>query len=249
MGDYADLLTFARGDERVVGVVLGGSRGKGFATERSDWDVYLVLADGTPRDEVTKALPDLSPEVQVCAVLSLSEFAAHAEVGNAGAWNRCTFAHVTPELDRTDGELAQLCEAKEWLPQEFARAQARTWLDSYVNSYYRALKNARDGSRASSALDSAESVNYLLEFAFSAERRARPYNKYLAWELETHPLERAWWDPTQCIDTFLRVAAGDLRAGTEVFRGVEDTARLAGFSDLLDSWGQSSLATMRQGIG
>jgi len=70
---------------------------------------------------------------------------------------------------------------------EAAATRARARLDAYVNSYYRTLENARDGNRSAAGLDAAESFSNLLEFVFAAERRVRPYNKYLEWELGTHP--------------------------------------------------------------
>ncbi|HEY1367109.1 MAG TPA: hypothetical protein VGF23_08350 [Gaiellaceae bacterium] len=43
---YAELLVAAKSDARVVGIVLGGSRGKGdLVTADSDYDVYVIVAD------------------------------------------------------------------------------------------------------------------------------------------------------------------------------------------------------------
>jgi predicted nucleotidyltransferase len=43
---YDELVDIARRDDNIVGLVLTGSRGKGFAvTDDSDWDVRLVVRD------------------------------------------------------------------------------------------------------------------------------------------------------------------------------------------------------------
>ena len=36
----------AENDPNVIGFFLGGSRGKGFVTEHSDYDVYIIVKDG-----------------------------------------------------------------------------------------------------------------------------------------------------------------------------------------------------------
>ena len=42
---YEQFLAQARIDPAVVGLVLGGSRGKGFQSARSDYDLYLIVRD------------------------------------------------------------------------------------------------------------------------------------------------------------------------------------------------------------
>lgn len=247
VSDFDALLAAAYDDHRIAGVILGGSRGKGFGTDRSDWDVYLVTVDGALPDDVARSLPEVGPEVQLCAALTMSEFAQHADVGHAKEWDRYNFAHVTPVLDRTDGQLGRLCQAKEWLPDQVAEARAALFLDGYLNSYYRAVKNARDGSPEAALLDAAESVNHMLNFVFAAERRARPYNKYLAWELTIHPLSHAWWPSADPVNELLRVVRGDPAAGAKAFGNIERTARHTGFAGVLDAWGEECLIRMRRG--
>lgn len=49
MSAYAELVERARADEDVLGLILTGSRGRGFRVRPdSDWDVRLVLRDGAP---------------------------------------------------------------------------------------------------------------------------------------------------------------------------------------------------------
>ncbi len=44
---FEDLLREAEADPDVVGIVLGGSRGKGaLVTERSDHDVWVIVREG-----------------------------------------------------------------------------------------------------------------------------------------------------------------------------------------------------------
>lgn len=246
MWTYNDVLAFAEGDSRVAGVVLGGSRGKGLATERSDWDVCIVVGDDASPADVAICLKGARTEVDVCAVMTVAEFEAHAGVGDLQEWNRYTFAHVTPVLDRT-GELQRLCDEKEWLPEDVARSRATSMLDAYINSHYRALKNARDGDQPASRLDAAEATTHLLDFVFTAERRVRPFNKFLSWELATHPLDHAWWGDPDPVQQLLQLSDGDLDAALREFAVVEREAGSMGYDEVLASWEPSSLALMRSG--
>ena len=244
---FDDLLSVVEGDPRVVAVVLGGSRGKGTASARSDWDVYLIAADGSNVADLFALFSSADDRVELCGVLTLSEFATYADVGSADEWNRYTFAHVEPVFDRTDGVVSGLCAAKEWLPDELAAERAALGLDAYCNLHYRAMKSIHnDDAPLAGQLDAAESVGQLLEFVFAAERRVRPYNKFLAWELERHPLEADWLPSSGATELLARITAGNAAAAVATFERVERYARQAGYADVLDAWPEPALAEMRR---
>ncbi|PPS80383.1 hypothetical protein BZZ08_05949 [Streptomyces sp. MH60] len=105
-----------------------------------------------------------------------------------------------------------------------ASRTAAARLDAYANSHYRSLKNARDGHPLAARLDAADSVGFLLELLFALDRRPRPYNKYLAWELDRFPLPG--WDTGELLTTLGRITgAGDVGAQRELFGRVEAVAR------------------------
>jgi hypothetical protein len=244
----ATLTPALEADDRVLGLLVGGSRGKGFATDASDWDVYLVLSDDVPVEDVLAGLDLTESRLDLCGALTLDEFVAYAEVGSPDEWKRYYVAHLKPTFDRTGGTLQQLCDDKEFLPSDLARARAEALLDGYVNSYYRSLKNARDANMLASGLDAAESVTHLVALAFTAERRVPPYNKFLAWELAGHPLRGDWWprsEPTQGLLDIVR--SGDLDLQASHFLRVEEQARELGYGGVLDAWGQGSLRALRAG--
>ncbi len=231
------LLARATADQRVLGVVLGGGRGKGFATEYSDWDVYVATVEGADNAGIRADLDAGSDDLELLWVASLDAFRSHATVGTDDEWNAYNFVHLKPDLDRSDGELKAICDSKEFLPPEYARSKATRFLDGYLNSLYRSLKNQRDGNLVAAHLDAAESVCHLLGFIFAAEGRVRPYNKFLIWELARHPLAGDWWatgDP-----------APELLAGGTPFSKFERQARKFGFSDVLDDWGDPALGLLR----
>jgi hypothetical protein len=242
-GAYAELRALARRDPNVIGLFLGGSRGKGLATPRSDYDVYLIVSKKVR--EYRRHFPFRHGDDPEVVVLSLAEFKRHAAIGSETEWNRYTFAHVTAELDKT-GEIQQLLDEKGELPKEDARRMAADALDAYINSYYRSAKNFRDGDELAGRLDAAESVQYVLATLFPLHERVRPYNKYLRFELEQHPLPGEEWSPERLLPLLDAVVAGDLAAQRRLFRKIESLARERGHGDVIDGWGDD-VAWLRDG--
>jgi hypothetical protein len=65
----------------------------------------------------------------------------------------------------------------------------------------------------------------------------RPYNKFLRWELEQHPLPGDEWSAGRLLALLEDVTAGDLSAQRRLFRNVERLARERGHGDVVDGWG------------
>ncbi|WP_159766345.1 hypothetical protein [Streptomyces sp. HM190] len=235
---YDAFVRLATADPAVVGLVLKGSRAHdGMSTEQSDHDLYVVLADGA-RTGLTWFAGHRTPELDL-VVLSLDAFRAAGMPG----FERYALARARVVLDRLDGGIARILAAKARLEAAEAFRAAGEWLDAYANSLYRSVKNHRDGQALAARLDAADSVRFLLELLFALDRRPRPYNKYLEWELVRHPLPG--WDTAGLLDAVGRVAAtGDVAPQRRLFAGVEAVARDAGLGDVLDAWG-ADLALMR----
>jgi predicted nucleotidyltransferase len=223
---FESFLDEARDDANVLGVVLVGSRGKGAqVTDASDVDAWVVVGDpgrfgrhsrhGDPVEYI---------------VASLESFRRYALPGEPSRWDAYSFSHVEPLIDKLDGEIARLVREK----AVAAPGAAADFLDGYVNLYYRSAKNHAAGRAVEAHLDAAESMPWLLDFVFAAEGRVRPFNKWLLWELEHHPLD-AHWDGL--VDAIARVVAdGDLADQQALFRRVEEYARAHGFADVVDGW-------------
>ena len=209
------LLEEARADENVVGLVVFGSRGKGaFVTEHSDWDVFVVVRE--KRDDRPFQRGGAVETVE----LTLDE------LRNQPHWQRYALAWIEPQLDKTGEVATALRDAVRVDPQSAAEP-----LDGYVNMLYRSLKNARIGLELASLLDAQESIPWFLEFVFAAHGRLRPYNKWLAWELETHPLP---WNDLPRLERIART--GDLGEQRALFREVEAMARAQGHARVIDGW-------------
>lgn len=210
----ADLLTRAEADPRVRGVVLTGSHARGLATAHSDIDVTVVVEPGG-RDgwqRVRTAELDLA----AITVEQLADTSVH--------WARYSYRGARVLLDR--GIAALVRRQAEPTPEETGQ-WSEDFLDAYVNQLYRAVKSRRDGHHDAALLDERESVPWLLSAVFAVHGRLRPYNKYLAWELATHPLPGDW--NTALTDVADRALA--------LFPAVERLARDNGHAGVLDGWG------------
>lgn len=229
---YAALLDRVAEDPAVVGLVLKGSRAHdGMATEHSDRDVYVV-AEGAGTD-----LSDLhghrSAELDVL-VTTVDQF-RQLDGHESYALSR---ARVV--IDKLDGEITEIAAAKGRREPAEATAAAAGWLDAYANSLYRSVKNARDGGLLAAQLDAADSMGFLLELLFALDRRPRPYNKYLEWELDRFPLPG--WATGPLLDKVGRIAGrGDVELQRSLFSQVEAAAREAGHAPVLDAWGEDLL--------
>jgi hypothetical protein len=138
-------------------------------------------------------------------------------------------------IDEPDGRIAELVRAKSTLPAGQARSLAAEYLDDFINSYYRAAKNVRSGLEVEANLDAAESVAALLNFLFAVHERVRPFNRFLRWELENHPLPGDSWSADSFLTQLSAVlSTGDIPTQQHVFRAVEDLARTHGFGDVVD---------------
>jgi hypothetical protein len=122
---------------------------------------------------------------------------------------------------------AQLAEVTKVDP-----ATAAEPLDGYVNSYYRSAKNARAGLGLATLLDAQESIPHYLQFLFAVHGRVRPYNKWLEWELQEHPLPVAV--DLARLEKIART--GDLTEQQALFRDTEALAREHGHGATIDGW-------------
>jgi Nucleotidyltransferase domain len=211
-------------DENVVGLVLFGSRARGaYVSEKSDWDVYLVVREARDERPFRRGEPVETIEV------TLDELRAPPPN------QRYHLAWLEPQLDKT-GEVAEALSAATRVDP----ASASRPLDAYVNSYYRSAKNARAALELGSLLDAQESIPWYLEFLFAVHGRIRPYNKWLEWELREHPL------PMEVdLARLERISrTGDLREQRALFRETEALARRHGHGATIDGW-EPDLAWLR----
>jgi predicted nucleotidyltransferase len=218
------LLARAGGDDNVVGVIHSGSRGRGdYVHEDSDWDFFVVVRD------LRGEYPSQHGDHVEYAEITLERLADPPD------WARPALLSVDLLLDKT-GEVAAAVQTATTVEPESAGEP----LDGYINMYYRSAKNARVGLELASLLDAQESIPWFLQFVFNVHGRVRPFNKWLEWELQRHPL------PVDVDLALLRRIAttGELAAQQTLFRWTETLAREAGLDAVVDGW-EPDLAWLR----
>lgn len=183
---YAAYLETAKNDDRIIGIILAGSRAKGVSSVNSDYDVILITTDESiesvrsdyPKTEYIDSLPH-----------PISEFRERAKIGSRTAYDKYTFTYNTALVDKT-GEIQQLINDKGTLTAAEAKDIASDALGGYLNSLHRSFKCLRNNNIFAAQLHTLDTISNLLTFIFAIEGRVKPFNDLLEWELEHHPLSQ-----------------------------------------------------------
>jgi len=232
---FDDLMTRAKADPDVLGIVLTGSKGReGMATQHSDYDICLVVADGVRPDWQ----PVHSPALDLWWT-PLSKFRAYALPGEPEEWDRPAFVHIQVLFDRLGGGIAEIVQRKATLTPTESRDLTAAAIGAYVNCAYRAAKNRRDGRSLAAHLDAADSLQHALTVIFALHQRVRPFNKFLEWELRRYPLPTPEWQADKLLPQLENILCHDDRqAQQHLFDTIEEVMRRAGWFDpVQDDWG------------
>jgi len=230
---YEVFLQKAKDDDRIVGIILAGGRGKGVATSNSDYDVILVTTDegfeGVKRDYPETEYIDSLPH-------AISTFREYAKTGTRTQYDKYTFTYNIALVDKT-GEIQKLIDEKGTLDPETAEKIAHDALGGYLNSLYRSLKNFRDGNILAGQLDASETIPRILTFVFAIENRVRPFNKSLVWELEKYPLTKLPIRSTDLVAKIQSIAQScDVETQKEFLQTMRKMANENGHADEIVGW-------------
>jgi predicted nucleotidyltransferase len=235
MNDYEKILRDARENENILGLVLLGSRGKGFHNEHSDYDMVMVA-----KDEMTTDIHD-SYEVQDLdnvdlAIYSLSDFKKYAGWESAETWDRYDYAHTEILVDKT-GELPEVIKAKGYIPEDKKKEFVEHWIDGYVNGVFRSVKCIRNNNQFGAHL---EAINSMLDFftlVFGLNGRHRPFLGYIEKELEKYPLELSPLPKQELIEKVEEIlSTADLKTQQELLVAIEKLCREHGYGHVFDGW-------------
>jgi len=230
---YDSFIQQAESDNRILGVILSGGRSRGVQSENSDYDVILITTDegfdsvkkDYPKTEFIDSLPH-----------AISEFKDYAKSGTRSQYDKYTFTHNKATIDKT-GEIQKLVDEKGTLEPDFIKKAVHDALGGYQNSLHRALKNTRDGNVLAGLLDAGETIPRILNFIFALEGRVRPFNKFLAWELDNYPLKKL---PIESKDLLSKIEiiskTGDVEVQKEILAMIRKMAMANGFNDEIANW-------------
>jgi hypothetical protein len=232
--EFEKFVRDAKEDSNVLGLILQGSRGKGFSHEHSDYDLYLIVKDGTEEHcESTYKKPHPRDDI---SVESLTDFENYATWGSNAMWDRYDFAHVEILVDRL-GTLRELTEEKGKIPLEKLKEFISWAIDGYVNSVFRFVKIVRNGDLFGVHLTATNSVLDLLTLVYALEGRHRPFLDYVGKELKIYPLKELPWDNTRFMQMIKKVLeSADLKTQQEFLIEMEKVCRAKGYGNVFDEW-------------
>ena len=234
---YELVLEESKNNKDILGLFLGGSRGKSneFLTKDSDMDVYVILSDSAPSElkEKLKAYGSSWFEIRV---LTLSEFTKYAEFGSDKDWDRYNFSHNKAIIDKT-GEIQKIMDEKGLLPESVREELIKESIDAYLNQVYRSAKYWRDGKNLSAYIDATESLPFLMTALYALENRLKPYNKYFEWELKNHPLKLLPWGVDEFISDYKHILeTGDIKTQEKILKDVKKLFIENGFKNIFSDW-------------
>ena len=233
MNDYDVILKEAQENPDILGLILVGSRGKGFENEYSDYDMVMVA-----KDEAVGALKEKYDDAENVdlSVYSLSDFEKHAGWDNPKAWDRYNYAHTKILVDKTE-VIPKVIGEKGVIPPEKLKAFIDWWIDGYVNGVFRSVKCIRNGNQFGAHLEAVNSILELLTLIFALNGRHRPFLGYVQKELEAYPLEYLPWSPAEFVLKIKRVLeTADLKTQQELLIGIEKMSRDMGHGKMFDGW-------------
>src|SRR5215212_8702889 len=240
---FQRLLREARDDPQIIGLVLTGSRGKGFGSEASDFDVLLVVHPEALQTYRTKFYDDESWRGFDWWVTSLPELQPVAAAwGEPLAWEilcneRYSFANVSVLLDKT-GQVQRLVDEKGGIPEERRFPIVFTALGAYTNSLYRSLKCLSNGNGLGARLEAADAIGHALTVIFALEGRHRPYYGYLARELQARPLVAFPLAADELLATIdIILATADPATQQRLLAIIDALGHQAGCGEVFDEWG------------
>jgi predicted nucleotidyltransferase len=161
---FNQLLEDAKKDSNIIGFILGGARGKGFATRHSDYDIYVVVKDKV-LESYEEKYEKLGTKDITFWVISFSFFEEYAAIGSPYEYDRYNFTHLRAMIDG-NGRIQNLIDENGKLPKEEKFGFVSGKLDSYINSVYRSLKCFRDGNIVGARLEASRSIPLFLNVIF-----------------------------------------------------------------------------------
>lgn len=221
----------ARRNDDILGFVVTGSRGKGFANQWSDYDFAIFVRDEA-LEKYREQYQGLPPGGRLY-IFTLDSFRERLTWHGLRHWERYTWAHLTVEYDRSGGEIQKLLDEVSHVPSDHVEEHIRQSLRWYFNQVYHSLKNLRAGDMIGHRLEAAESIRPFLDAVFCLhDRRLTPYYKYLRWELETYPLSKLSLSPDELLGCLMQILeTGDWRAQQRLLREAKRTFTAEGYGE------------------
>ena len=233
--DYKKILKESQENEDIVGLILVGSRGKGFDNEYSDYDMIMIVKDDVWKTIYDKYEP-LSLDNVDLNIYSQTDFNKYAGWESADAWDRYDYAHTKILVNKTE-DLQKILDKKGTIPKEKQKEFIESWIDGYVNGVYRSVKCIRNNNLLGAHLEAVNSMLDILTLVFGMNGRHRPFLGYIEKEMRVRPLERLPWSPDEFFKKLKKVLeTADLETQQELLKGIEKMSREMNYGYMFDGW-------------
>lgn len=233
---FHEFIEQAKLDSNVLGFVLGGSRGKGLITKDSDYDVNLVVENGSIK-KCERNYRRYNTKGIDLVIYDLSTFEKYAAWGSPEDWDRYDFYLAKVLVDKTKGKIKKIVIEKDKIPKDKVSSVVVNSLGGYLNNVFRSFKCYRDKNKLAARLEAVESIYYFLAALFALGDRLRPYHKYLEWELKNYPIKKWPWGPRKTINLLSKVLEkGDVKTQQKLLVVVEKTFRKHGYRQVFEDW-------------
>lgn len=103
---FSQIVGEAKNDKNILGLFLGGSRGKGLAKKNSDYDVYVIVRNKKEKSYKKKYPYKKYKKVDII-VFSLMGFQKQAKWGSPTEWNRYNYWQIKTIVDKTKNKRIQ----------------------------------------------------------------------------------------------------------------------------------------------
>ncbi|HEX2591730.1 MAG TPA: hypothetical protein VHL34_09560 [Rhizomicrobium sp.] len=233
MTTFADITRDAETDEAILGLILVGSRGKGFENEHSDHDAILIV-----QDDAAAAIRARYADVANMDLMILTsvQFDAYAAWDSPMSWDRYNFAHTKLLVDKT-GALAACIAEKGAIPEDKRKSVIDARIDAYVNGSYRSVKCIRNGNALGAHLEASNAMLDLIALVFALNGCHAPFYGYLEKELAAYPLAKLPLPREDFLATLRRVLeSADLQAQQALLTATETLCRSEGRGAVFDRW-------------
>jgi len=232
---FVGLLKEAKINPDIIGLFLGGSRGKDFQNSHSDYDLYMIVKDKVAKIHQRKYGKIRFKEIDL-VVMSLSEFRKYALWGSPEAWNRYDFTHVKALVAKIS-EIQKLINEKGSIPNDQRHDFIARSLDAYINGVFRSVKCFRNQNETGARMEASASIPYLLDLVFALHNRPRPFYGYLERELKKYPLEKLPWSEKKFSKMILNIlSTADLKTQQKILKAVEKIFRKEGHGCVFNGW-------------
>jgi len=233
--EFNSIVNEAENDSNVLGMILIGSRGKGFENEHSDYDAIIILKNEASEETKQKYKNKKSVAIDL-NVYSLTDFKKYAAWDSSEAWDRYTFAHVKILINKTE-DLEKIIKDKSYIPEDKQKQFIEWWIDGYINGVFRSIKALRNKNELGAHLEATNSILDLLTLVFGINGRHRPFLGYTEKELINYPLEKLPWEVNDFIKMIsLVLKTSDLKTQQTILKDTEDWCRELGYGHVIDAW-------------